>query len=81
MSRFPLKLGDALAVCDRCGFQFYHSQLQETWDGLLVDAKCFEERHPQDFIRGVPERIAIRDPRPQGTDRFLAVGEVTADDL
>ena len=81
MRRFPYKSGDALAICDRCGFQFMHSQLQETWDGLLVDAACFEERHPQDFIRGVPERIAIRDPRPPGTDHFLSAGDVTPDDL
>lgn len=39
----------------------------------MVDAACFEERHPQDFVRGVPERIAIKNPRPEGPDVFIEV--------
>lgn len=81
MTRFPYKSGDAKAICDRCGFQFYLSELSETWDGFMVDAACFEERHPQDFIRGVPERIAIVNPRPPATDVFVEPGDTTPDDL
>lgn len=74
MARFmPYVPGDAKAICDRCGFRFYLSELQETWDGLMVDSACFEERHPQDFVRGVPERIAIKNPRPEGPDTFIEI--------
>lgn len=32
--------------------------MQTRWDGLIVDRKCFEYRHPQDFVRGVPDLMA-----------------------
>ena len=81
MTRFPYKPGDALAICDRCGFQYMLSELQETWDGLMVCPRDFEERHPQDFVRGVPERIAIQGARPPATDVFVDPGDITPSDL
>jgi hypothetical protein len=41
----------------------------------------FETRHPQDSHKAVPERNTIKDARPAPAYRFLAVGEITADDL
>ena len=41
------------------------------WDGLMVCAKDFEERHPQDFVRGVRDNQAIVDGRSEPTDRFI----------
>ena len=43
--------GDWLALCDRCGRKFKASKLKKTWDGLMVDADCYETRHPQDLMR------------------------------
>lgn len=81
MTRFPYKPGDALAICDRCGFQFYLSELQEEWSGAKVCPADFEERHPQEFARGVPERIYIQGARPPAEDVFVEPGDITADDL
>lgn len=58
------KLGDYKAVCDLCGLDFYASQLmQDPW-GRRVDKKCFETRHPQEFVRGKPEKISPDWSRP-----------------
>lgn len=67
------------ACCDRCGFNFRNTQLRLEWTGLRVCAECFEERHPQDFVQGVPDRQAppwVR-PEPEPVD----VGTVTPEDL
>jgi hypothetical protein len=74
-------LGDSKAVCDVCGFDMHQSQLRKRWDGAMVCAKDFETRHPQDSIRARPERSNVRDARPAVEPRYLAVGEITADDL
>ena len=34
------------------------------WDGAMVDAACFEPRHPQDFVRGLKESHALPYTRP-----------------
>ncbi len=61
------KPGNWLAICDRCGMEFLSGQLKLTWDGLRVDAACWEPRHPQDFVRGVKE-ATIPWARPEPTD-------------
>jgi hypothetical protein len=74
-------LGDAKAVCDVCGFDMHQSDLRKRWDGAMVCRADFETRHPQDSLKAVPERNTIKDARPAPAYRFLAVGEITADDL
>src|SRR6185295_18818765 len=64
--------GDFLRDCDRCGFTVYASETRKQWDGLIVCAiGCFEERHPQDFVRGRVDRQNVPDPRPVPTARFV----------
>jgi len=42
------RLGDYLAICDRCGGQFYASEMRMEWTGLFVCRRgCWERRHPQ----------------------------------
>lgn len=62
--RNNLKLGDWKATCDRCGFDFHASQLKPTWDNLMVCKECWEPRHPQDFLRGVPDDPSVAWTRP-----------------
>jgi hypothetical protein len=50
-SRNRYKKGDRLADCDVCGFTYYASQLRKRWDGVMVCAADYEERHPQDLLR------------------------------
>ena len=49
------KPGDNWAECQRCGFDIYGSKLKKEWTGLLVCEKCWEPRHPQDFVRARKE--------------------------
>lgn len=77
----PFVLGDSKAVCEVCGFDFYHSMLKKRWDGAMVCSADWEPRHPQDLVRPKAERNNVRNPRPAPEYRYLAVGEITADDL
>lgn len=74
-------LGDSKAVCDVCGFDMHQSMLRKRWDGAMVCAQDFELRHPQDSLKGRPERSVVKDARPAPAPRYLAVGEITAADL
>ena len=70
--RTTYRPGDFLRDCDRCGETVYASETKKQWDGLIVCAiGCFEERHPQDFVRGRVDRQNVPDPRPVPTARFV----------
>ncbi|MEK9796751.1 MAG: hypothetical protein VW713_08400 [Alphaproteobacteria bacterium] len=71
--------GTWLGVCQRCGFEKRNTQLRLEWTGLRVCRECFDERHPQDSLRGVSDRQAPpwTSPEPEDVD----VGTVTPDDL
>jgi len=75
------KPGDRLAICDRCGFVYYLSELRKTWDGLLCCPKDWEPEHPSNFARVRPERPRNVEGRPDSEPTFVAVNEVTAEDL
>jgi len=76
-SSFPYKSGDVAAICDRCKFKFYLSELQKTWEGLMCCSACWEPRHPQDFVRAVKDEENWKDTRRPGTDRFIEPGDHT----
>lgn len=61
--------GDFWRVCDRSGFEIRRSEARREWNGLLVRDKDWEPRHPQDFVRGVPDHQNVSDPRPRPADR------------
>jgi len=73
MSNTYYKKGDWSAVCDRCGFEFKSSQLKKTWDGLWVCHNDFEIRHPQDFIRGIPDKQTVPWVRPEANDGVVEI--------
>lgn len=77
----PYFSGDAIGICDVCGFRYRMSQLRKRWDGVMVCSEDFEERHPQDFVRAVKDNFAVKNARPEPADVFLSPGDVTADDL
>jgi protein-arginine kinase activator protein McsA len=59
----------AIAICDRCGFEFKLLQLKKEWTGFKVCATCYEPKHPQlEPKRNVGDAIALREPRPEGPD-------------
>lgn len=50
-----LLLGDWNTLCSMCGFKFKASQLSKNWQGQYRCNRCQEARHPQDFVRAVPD--------------------------
>ena len=73
--------GDWYVWCERTGFKVPASETVREWGGKIVWNRVYEERHPQDYVRGVPERGSVPFARPKPTDRFLSDNEVTAADL
>lgn len=72
------------AICDRCGFERRNGQLRKEWTGLRVCGECFDPRHPQEFVKGKPDRQNPPWVRPEPTPIDVSVGsgnEVSADDL
>lgn len=50
--------------CDRCGYWLAASLCQKEWTGWFVCKKCWEPRHPQEFLKLKPEQIAVPVARP-----------------
>lgn len=46
--------GDYNSACFECGRKFHDSELRWHWKGYKVCPDHWEERHPQDFVGGVP---------------------------
>lgn len=61
------------AICDRCGFEYYHYELKKEWQGLMTCSACYETRHPQDFVRAVRDEQAPPWTRPEPPDEFVPV--------
>lgn len=59
--------GEWNAQCDRCDFKFKSCDLKLEWTGLRVCKDCFEVRHPQDYVRGVPDDSSVAWTRPEST--------------
>jgi len=87
MSQYPpkgnadfLKLGDWNADCFFCGKKYKASELKKHWQGFYLCSSCWEPRHPQDFVRGVPDKPAA--PWVQTTGETIApLGDaLTTDD-
>lgn len=74
-------LGDSNAICDRCGFKKYQSQLRKEWTGAMTCAECWEPRHPQDMTKPRAERNNVKNARPEPEYRFLGPNEITSDQL
>ena len=64
-------IGDFKAICDVCGRLFKGSQLKQRWDGVRVCEGDFEIRHPQDFVRGVPDFQVPPFTRPENQNGFI----------
>lgn len=74
------------AICDRCGCKYKSSQIREEWTGLRVCSgagtnDCFEERHPQEYVRGKRDNQKPAWTRPEAADVFVSPGDITPEDL
>ena len=69
-----LKFGSWNVICDRCGVKRKHDQVRKEWTGLIVcSEKCWEPRHPQNFVRAVRDDQSVPFTRPEATDIFVSV--------
>lgn len=54
----------ALALCDRCGFQYKYLELKKEWNGHKVCKQCFETKEPQlDPLPHASDPEALFEPR------------------
>lgn len=67
--------GDWNALCNECGQKYKFSKLKETWDGRWTCPRCFELRHPQDFVKGVMDNQTPPHTLPEPPDRFTEGAE------
>jgi hypothetical protein len=81
LKREELDDGDYYVVCDRTGFRVPASKTRMTWDGLRVWDEVWEPRHPQDFVRGVPDRQTVPNPRPKEAEPAFRTTPVLPEDL
>lgn len=66
--------GDWLVICDMCGMRHYGSECKLNWKNQFVCGGCFDVRHPQDSVTGVPDDQSVPIPRP---DVPMTMGETT----
>ena len=55
-------------LCDVCGFKYKTEDMHTRWDGLRVCHDDYEERHPMDFFRSMPDNQNVNDPDADDTD-------------
>lgn len=59
--------GDWYARCSMCNQKFLASQLVKNWQGMYRCPQHNEPRHPQDYIRAIPDNPTVpfvQDPSP-----------------
>ena len=66
--------GDYKVKCDKCGMTRYASECRLNWKDQLVCGSCFEPRHPQDSVKGIPDDQSVPIGRP---DQPQTMGQTT----
>jgi hypothetical protein len=60
------------AICDRCGEKRWNYDLRKEWTGLRVcKFECWEPRHPQEAVRGRPDKQNPPWVKPEPADVFV----------
>ena len=59
------EMGSWKASCDRCGRLRRSYQLQKEWTGLMCCSECWEPKHPQLDIKGIPDNVNVEYARPR----------------
>ena len=72
------KHGDWNAVCFQCGRKKKASELKKHWQGYWVCPEHWEARHPQDFVRAVPDNMPPPWAQPAPVDIEVVLGVSTS---
>lgn len=70
MSRNYYSPGSWNTICDSCSKKIKASESKQRWDGLIVCPSCYEQRHPQDFVKARQDKITVPFSRPRPPDVF-----------
>jgi hypothetical protein len=54
-------------ICQRCSFRYQAHQLRKEWTGFMVCEYCYDPRHPQDYVKAVPDDMRVPYTRPENT--------------
>ena len=60
-------------ICDRCCKKIKAEATKIDWQGLIVCPNCYEQRHPQDFVRTKQDKISVPFSRPIPQEIFIVV--------
>lgn len=71
MAKNYFKFGSFNRICDWSGFKVKAGQTRKQWDNWIVRDQDWDPRHPQEFLRGIPDLMAAPDPRPESADVFV----------
>lgn len=63
--------GQPVAIDPASGFKVPLANLVTQWDGELIDRRFVDRRNPQDFVRGVPDNMALPYARPETPNRYI----------
>ena len=63
--------GSFYRLDDRTGFATRAERTRKEWNGLIVGDRFWEERQPQDLVKGVPDFQSVPDPRPLPPAQFV----------
>lgn len=72
-TKLHFKPGSFYRICDRTGFAVRAEHTKKQWNNIIVRDRSFEERQPQDFVRGRRDDQTVPQPRPRQTNIFLGV--------
>jgi hypothetical protein len=67
------KPGSYWRICDRSGLKVRAENTRKQWNNLIVREQSFEDRQPQDFVRGRRDDQTVPEPRPRSANVFLGV--------
>jgi hypothetical protein len=56
--------GEFNLTCDRCSKKIKAHQAKHEWTGFIVCGDCYENRHPQDFVKAQTDKISVPFQRP-----------------
>ena len=68
-----LELGSWNTVCFECGRKRKAADLKRHWQGYYVCPEHWEPRHPQDFVRALPDTQTPPWVQPMPADHFSTV--------
>jgi len=60
-------------ICDVCSIKYKAKKAKQRWDGFIVCPNCYEQRHPQDFVKSRQDKITVPFSRPISQESFIAV--------